>query len=102
VSRRVYIDIAFVLAIIATVIGWSQSMIYKITPVVPLVLWFPLIVVTDTHDLAAVALSLIQFPLLATAFAFSTRRWPIARVLAALALTYALLATIAFALVNSG
>ena len=100
-SRRIYIAIAFILAVVATVVGWSQSLNYKITPLVPLALWFPLVVITRAHELSAVALSLIQFPLFAAAFAFGIRRWPVARVLAVLALTYALLAGIAFAIVRS-
>ncbi len=100
-SGRVYIPIAFALAIVATVIGWSQSLNYKITPVVPLALWFPLIILTGARELVAVALSLIQFPLFAIAFTIGIRRWPVARVVAALMLTYALLAGIAFAIVRS-
>ena len=101
VSRRLYIAIAFILAIVATIIGWSQSLNYKITPVVPLALWFPLIILTGARELAAVALCLIQFPLFAIAFTVGIRRWPVARVIAALTLTYALLAGIAFAIVRS-
>lgn len=101
VSRRVYIIFAFALAIVATVFGWSQSLNYKITPLVPLALWFPLVVITGAHELSAVALSLIQFPLFVTAFAFGIRRWPITRVLVVLVLTYAFLAGIAFAIVRS-
>lgn len=101
VSRRVYISIVFILAIVATYVGWTQSLNYKVTPLTPLALWFPLILITGASDLVAVALSLIQFPLFAGAFAFGTRRWPVARVLVALTLTYALLAGIAFAIVKS-
>ena len=100
-SRRIYITIAFILAVLATVVGWSQSLIYKITPIVPLALWFPLIILTGARDLAAVALSLIQFPLFAIAFTVGIGRWTLARVLAVLMLTYALLAGIAFAIVRS-
>ena len=100
-SRRVYITIAFILAIVATVVGWSQSLNYKVTPLVPLALWFPLIVITGARELVAVALSLIQFPLFAAAFAFGIRRWSVARVVVALTVTYALLAGIAFAIVRS-
>jgi hypothetical protein len=101
VSRRIYITIAFVLAIVATVVGWSQSLNYKITPPVPLALWFPLIVITHARDLAGVAVSFIQFPLFAVAFAFGLRRWPPARIVIVLVLVYALLALIAFAIVRS-
>lgn len=99
-SRRIYIIIAIVFAIAVTVIGWSQSMNYKITPLVPLALWFPMIVLTGARNLEAVALSLIQFPLFATAFVLGTRRWPVVRVLAVLALTYGLLAGSAYIIVS--
>ncbi len=101
-TRRIYIIIALVASIVATGIGWSQSMNYRITPLVPLALWFPTIVLTGARNLEAVALSLIQFPLFATAFAFAIRRWPVARVLAMLALTYGLLAGSAYLIVSRG
>lgn len=95
-SRRVHIIIAFVVAVAATGIGWSQTLIYMITPVVPLALWFPLIVLTGAHDVQAVALSLVQFPLFATAFALGIRRWPVVSVLGGLVLLYGLLAGSAY------
>jgi hypothetical protein len=101
VRRRIYIVAAFIFAGLATVVGWSQSLIYKDTPLSPLALWFPIVVLTRATDLAAVALSLIQFPLFAVGFTFGIRRWPVSRVLAALMLTYALLAGFAFAIVRS-
>jgi hypothetical protein len=100
VSRRIYIAIAFVLAIVATVVGWSQSLNYKLTPPVPLALWFPLVVIIRAGDLGGIAVSFIQFPLFASAFAIGIRRWPVARVVAVLALTYALLAGVALAIVR--
>ncbi len=100
-SRRIYITTAFVLAIVATVVGWSQSLIYKLTPPVPLALWFPLVVITRASEFGGVAVSFIQFPLFAAAFAVGIRRWSIARVIGVLALTYALLAGVAFAIVRS-
>jgi len=87
-------------AIVATVIGWSQSLNYKITPVVPLALWFPLIVLTGAREVAAVALSLLQFPLFATAFALGIHHWPAVRVLGVLMLTYGLLAGAAYLMVR--
>jgi hypothetical protein len=99
-SRRIYIAIAFVLAIVATVVGWSQSLIYKDTPPVPLALWFPLVVISRVKELACVAVSFIQFPLFASAFAVGIQRWPGARVVAVLALTYALLAGVALAIMR--
>lgn len=100
-SQRIYIAIACIVAFLATAIGWSQSLNYKITPTVPLALWFPLIILTGAKELMAVALSLVQFPLFTVGFVFGIRRWPIARVLTLLAITYALLAGIAFAIVRS-
>ncbi len=99
-SRRIYILIAFVIAIAATVIGWLQSMNYKVTPLVPLALWFPTVVLTGARNLEAVALSLIQFPLFASAFVLGSRRWPVVRVFAVLLLTYGLLAGLAYSIVN--
>jgi hypothetical protein len=96
VPRRIYIIIAFVVAIAATVIGWSQTLIYKIVPPVPLTLWFPLLVITDAKDVVAIALSLFQFPSFAAAFAFGIRRWPPLIVLALPTATYALLVGLAF------
>ena len=101
VPRPLYITLAFALAILATMVGWSQSLNYKITPTAPLAFWFPLIVITGAGDLAAVALSLVQFPLFALVFAFGIRRWPVRRVLVVILVAYALLAGISFAIVRS-
>jgi len=73
---------------------------YKITPLVPLALWFPSVVLTGARNLEAVALSLIRFPLFATAFAFGIRRWPAVRVLVVLALIYGLLTGSAYIIVS--
>jgi hypothetical protein len=96
-----YVAIACFLAIAATVVGWSQSLNYKTTPLVPLALWFPLVVIAGVKQFGAVALSLAQFPLFALAFALGIRRWPVSRVLAALVVFYVLLAGIAFIIVKS-
>ena len=100
-SRSRCIVIAFGVAIVATVVGWSQSLMYYHTPPVPTAFWFPLVVVTGAHDLDCVAVSLIQFPLFATAFAFGIQRWPVTRVLAVLALIYGALAVTALVIVKS-
>jgi hypothetical protein len=100
-SRRFYIITAFVLAVLATVIGWSHSLMYKEPPLVPLALWFPLIVIAGAREFAALTLSLIQFPLFASVFALGVRRWPIMRVLAVVVSVYGLLAGIAFAMVKT-
>jgi hypothetical protein len=101
VSRRVYRTFAIMFALVATGVGWSQSLIYKETPLVPLALWFPLVVITGARDLVAVALSLIQFPLLAIAFISGARHWSIPRVLAVLFVIYALLAGVAVVILMS-
>lgn len=100
VSHRIYIAIAFVLAIVATVVGWSQSLNYKVTPPVPLALWFPLVVISPAKELGIVVVSFIQFPLFASAFAVGIRSWPVVHVVVILALTYALLASVALAIVS--
>jgi hypothetical protein len=99
VYRRIYTAIAFVLAIMATVVGWSQSLIYKNTPPVPLALWFPLVVMSPEEVFVTLAVSFIQFPLFALAFAMGIRRWPVARVVIVLMLAYALLAGVALVIV---
>ena len=98
-SRRIYIAIAFILAIVATVVGWSQSLSYKDTPPVPLALWFPLVVMSPDEVFVTLAVSFVQFPLFAWAFAVGIRRWSVARVVAVLALTYTLLASVALVIV---
>ena len=95
-SHRVYIIIAFAVAIAATGIGWSQTLIYKITPVVPLALWFPLIILTGAREVEAIAVSFVQFPLFASAFALGIRRWSVAHVLGVLVAVYGLLAGSAY------
>lgn len=99
-SHRIYIGIAFVLAIVATVVGWSQSLNYKDTPPVPLALFFPLVVISRVEELGIVVVSFIQFPLFASAFAVGIRCWPVARVVAVLAFIYTLLAGVALAIVK--
>ena len=101
VSRRIYIAIAFILAIVETVVGWSQSLNYKDTPPVPLALWFPLVVISRAEAFGMVTVSFIQFPLFAWSFAVGIRRWPIARVVAVLILSYALLAGVALTIVRT-
>jgi hypothetical protein len=101
VHRRIYVSCAFILGLLATALGWSQSLNYKITPLIPLALWFPLVVITGARDLAGVAVAVIQFPLFALAFAFGIRRWSLPRVLAVQLLIYASLALLALGIVWS-
>ena len=100
-SQRNYIIIAFVLAVLVTVIGWSQTFAYKVWPASHTVLWFPSVVIANTYGgTAMITLSLVQFPIFATCFAFGLRRWSVARILGALAFIYALLVGIAFIIVS--
>ena len=91
-SRRSFIILASALAIILTVLGWQQVMIYKTPSATRLALWFPFIVLLGARDILAVLVSFIQFPALAIAFVFATRRWPAGRVFVALGVLYALCA----------
>lgn len=96
-NYRTHMIIALIIAILATVVGWSQSLIYKIVPSVPLAILFPLVVLTRAHELSAVFVSLIQFPLLAMAYLFGIRRWSWRKVLPTLLLGYAILVALAYA-----
>jgi len=97
-SRRSCTVIAFALAITATIVGWSQSMLYKVIPEVPLCLWFPLAVIAARTISGAVVLSLMQFPIFAVAFSIGIRRWSAPKVILMLMLFYALSVGFAFAL----
>jgi hypothetical protein len=99
--HRIYIVMAFSVAIVATVAGWSQSVIYKEPSPVALALWFPIVVLMKTRGETAIVLSLVQFPLFAIAFALGIHRWAVGRVLTGCVIAYLLLVGIAFATVRS-
>ena len=99
-SRGKYVILVFVAAVILTVIGWQQVMIYKAPVVARMCLWFPFIVLLGARDVGAVLVSLLQFPAFATAFSFGVRRSPVVRVFAALLGIYALCIGIAFIVVR--
>src|SRR4051794_22016686 len=90
---------ALTLAIVATVVGWSQSLIYYRVPPIPLALWFPFIVLADLNQGPMILVSLIQFPLFAMVFVTAIRWWPMVRVGVTLAFIYALCAGTAVHLV---
>jgi len=101
-SRRAYIIIAFVLAIIVTIIGWSQTFASKTWPPSHTALWFPLNVITNIYGgEKMVLLSLVQFPAFATLFALGVRRWSVSSVSAALGSAYALMVCIAFVIIRN-
>lgn len=100
-SRRIYTILAFILAVLLTVIGWSQTLVYEECPVNKLALWFPSIeIFNPSDDIHTVFISLIQFPILATLFALGIRRWRVASVLLVLVLVYALLVRIALTIID--
>ena len=102
VSRRSLTILAFAVAVLLTVIGWQQVMIYKQPPIQKLALWFPfLILIRLPDEVLRVLLTLIQFPLFAAAFALGIRRWRIAPILAVVLLSYALCVGAAFAILGS-
>ncbi len=88
-THRSLTILAFVIALLLTVLGWREVMIYKYTPPTKLALWFPLIVLLRSQDFGAVFVSLIQFPLFALAFRRGLRRWPPGKLLAGLVALYA-------------
>jgi hypothetical protein len=101
-ARRAYITTAFAFAILATIIGWSQTFIYYVnSPVIPAICWFPLVVlVQPLGDVEMIVLSLIQFPLFATLFVLGIHRWSVATVLSVLGVVYILMIGIAFLMVR--
>jgi hypothetical protein len=99
-SRRSSMILAAALAIVLTVLGWQQVMIYKTPSKTRLVLWFPFIVLLRASDLSAVMVSIIQFPTLAIVYVFGVRRWSAGRTLIALVALYAMCAGAAFLIVR--
>lgn len=101
-SRRSLTIIAFSIAVLLTVVGWQQVLIYKQPPIHKAALWFPSLVILRVPDeVLRVLLTLIQFPLFAVAFALGIRRWGVAPVVAAVLLCYALCVWGAFAILRS-
>ncbi|HTS18095.1 MAG TPA: hypothetical protein VMP11_11020 [Verrucomicrobiae bacterium] len=105
-SRRKYIIVAFTVAFLATIIGWSQTLIWKVFPTVLLVVWFPLVVFSDQvvgvpEVGLEVLLSLVQFPLLAICFVIGIRRWSPLSVAVAIMAIYALMVLAAWIILIS-
>ena len=74
ISRKFIVAFAFFLAGLLTLVGWSQTLAYKVFPAYKLAFWFPLITMTNAMENGfELALSIIQFPLFATIFAFALR-----------------------------
>lgn len=96
-SRKWLTFWAFALSIGATIVGWSQTLIYYDIQPIATPLWFPLIVVTNARDSGMVFLSLIQFPIFATAFSLGIRKWRMRNVIIVLLAIYASLVAAALA-----
>ena len=90
-SRRTITILAFVVAIILTVLG-SHYCNHKIVPLVRLALWFPLPYLLHANEIPGVLLAWLQFPLLACLFVLAIRRWRARWVLAVFAAAYGLYA----------
>jgi|SRR5882757_7472354 len=100
-SPRKNIITGFCLAILLTWFGWYFVLGRKEPPPVPLALWFPVIPLPGVVGVDMLIPSLIQFPLIATFFAFGIRRWSVRAVLAVLAFGYVLAAGIALVIMRS-
>jgi hypothetical protein len=92
-SRRVQICLAFTVAILATAIGWSESMGHQLDDnISSLATWFPVVFLVNGGHNFLVALVLLQFPLFALAFALGIIRWPALFVAPILGVIYFLMA----------
>lgn len=92
-SRRTTTILAFVVAVILTVLG-THYCNHKVVPLVRLALWFPLPHLLHASGIPGVLLAWLQFPLLACLFAFAIRRWPASWVLAAFVTAYGMYAAV--------
>lgn len=95
VSHLKYVVIALVLALLATIIGLSQTFTWKVFPTIRLVFWFPVAIFYDRlrgyPDLGEVLLSLVQFPILALCFIAGIRWWQPSKVIIVIGTIYALM-----------
>jgi hypothetical protein len=99
-SRRTIIIIAFVVAAILTVLGAHYIWNHKVVPLVRLALWFPLPYLLHANEIPGLLLSVVQFPLLAWAFALAIRRRRVSGVLIIFVLVYALYAVAVIAILG--
>lgn len=95
VSHFKYVVIALAFALLATIIGLSQTFIWKVFPTIRLVFWFPVAIFYDRlkgyPDLEEVLLSLVQFPILALCFIAGIRWWRPPKVIIVIGAIYALM-----------
>ena len=100
-SRRSQQVIAFVIAILLTIVTWQQVMKWMI-PAAPLkyALLTPLLIVVGARDALAVVLSVVQWPLFALGFCAGLQRWKSRVALAVVAVVYIFLAISAFAILR--
>lgn len=105
-SRRNYIIIAFALAFILTVAGFSQTLALKTWPPNRIVFWFPLTVIANAltpiwGTLTEAFLALIQFPLLALCFSVGIRWLPVILTAILIVMGYILMVLTAWILVGN-
>jgi len=98
--RRTITIIAFVVAVLLTVIG-AHYCNHKILPLIRLALWFPLPYLLHADSIPGVLLALVQFPLLAGIFALAIRHWRARSVLIEFLIVYALYAATVIAIIGS-
>jgi hypothetical protein len=96
-SRRNITIAAFAIGLVLTVGCLLYVWNHKDTPPVRFALWCPFAYLLNITDFGGLFLSLIQFPLLACAFALAIRRWPARWVLATFLATYGLYAAVIIA-----
>ncbi len=75
--RASVIVIAYALSMVLTVLGFQHTFLYKVPDLWNVALWFPVVYVPVLRGDTILMLltASLQFPLLATAFAFGIRRF---------------------------
>jgi hypothetical protein len=93
--------IAWGIAILLTVAGFQQVWLYKWVSDEKVAIWFPfLFLFRLSDDFLRVLISVIQFPLFATAYYVGLRRFRALPILCAIVLGYALCVIAAYALIK--
>ena len=105
-SRRSYVIIAFALAFVLTVAGFSQTLALKTWPPNRITFWFPLIPIADAFTpifgtLTMVFLALIQFPVLAICFSIGIRWLSVTLMTILVVMGYALMVSAAWILISN-
>jgi hypothetical protein len=101
--NRKFTLIAWLIAVVLTIVAWSQTLMWKSIPALHVVFWFPLLLIADSiaggrNISAEVILSLMQFPFLAICFSIGIRRWRVFIVSSTLVCVYLTLVLVAYIL----